>query len=78
MVGLAESIRYIIGNDISANDIENWFVNENWNTDNTEFALALESSDFDENEFLNSPINDLEIEDYLNTIDTSTLMNEIQ
>jgi len=62
--------------DITETDITSWYENGYGSTDNNELAAVLDTSDFDE-DFLSS-MNDDNIEDYLNTIDNTTLLNEIQ
>lgn len=63
-------------NTITQADIASWYENGYGDTDTNELAIALESSDFEDNIL---PSMDAEhLEDYLNTIDNSTLINEIQ
>lgn len=62
--------------DITEADISFWYENGYGNTNNEELAIVLDASDFDED--ILSSINDESLEDYLNTIDNSTLLNEIQ
>ena len=62
--------------DITEADITFWYENGYGSTDSNELATVIDNSDFDE-DFL-STINDDNIESYLNTIDNSILINEIQ
>lgn len=62
--------------DITQADIASWYENGYGSTNNVELATILDFSDFDED--ILASINDENLEDYLNTIDNSTLLNEIQ
>ncbi|TYP96090.1 hypothetical protein C7447_10927 [Tenacibaculum adriaticum] len=64
--------------DISSTDVENWYDSMLGYSNNTELAFAYDVSDFDESELSVVTINDDVIEDYFNSIDNSTLLNEIQ
>lgn len=59
--------------DLSTTEIENWLDTD---ISGTEIAEVISEIDFNEADFTNN-INDTEIEDYLDNIDTSTLLNEI-
>ncbi len=63
-------------NTITQADIASWYENGYGNTDINELAIILEPSDFEDN--ILPLINDENLEDYLNTIDSSTLINENQ
>lgn len=59
--------------DLSETEIENWLYAAN---DSNEISDALQITDFEETS-LTDNMNDVEIEAYLDNIDTSTLLNEI-
>lgn len=63
-------------NTITQADVASWYEDGYGNTDNNELAIALEASDFEEN--ILPSIEDENLEDYLNTIDSTTILNEIQ
>ena len=60
---------------LSDNDIEYWLDVNTLNS--TDIALVLENEILDENEFSFTDIKDETIEDYINSIDNSSLLNEI-
>ncbi|WP_369047536.1 hypothetical protein [Tenacibaculum sp. UWU-22] len=62
--------------NITPKEIELWYDSNYGSIDETEFASAIDSFNFDESEFLTS--NQNEIENYLENIDPATLINEIQ
>ena len=62
--------------DITQADVTSWYENGYGTTNNDELAITLDSSDFEEG--ILTSINDDNLEDYLNTIDDTTLLNEIQ
>jgi predicted DNA-binding protein len=62
--------------DITEADIASWYENGYGNTNNDELAMVLDSSDFEED--ILPSIEDDNLEDYLNTVDDSILLNEIQ
>ncbi|PKH51331.1 hypothetical protein CXF68_11840 [Tenacibaculum sp. Bg11-29] len=62
--------------DITEADITFWYENGYGSADSNELATVIDNSDFDE-AFLTT-INDESIESYLNTMDNSILINEIQ
>lgn len=59
--------------DLSATEIENWLYAAN---NSNEITEVLNITDFEETSITDS-MNDVEIENYLDNIDTSTLLNEI-
>ncbi|OSY88348.1 hypothetical protein WH52_06180 [Tenacibaculum holothuriorum] len=64
--------------DISSTEIENWLENGYTSINTTDLASVLDETDFNDNELIdNTTIEDIEIEDYLNSIDASSLINEI-
>ena len=64
--------------DISSTEIENWLENGYTSINTTDLASVLDETDFNDNELIdNTTIEDTEIEDYLNSIDASSLINEI-
>ena len=63
-------------NTITQADVASWYENGYGDTDTNELAIVLESSDFEEN--ILPSIDDENLEEYLNTIDSSTLINENQ
>ena len=64
--------------DISSTDVENWYESVVGYSNNTALALAYEMVDFEENELSIVNINNEVIEDYFNSIDNASLLNEIQ
>lgn len=62
--------------DITTVDVNNWY--ESTSIDNTELALVYEDTNVDEDVFLSSSVDNIDIEDYFNAVDTSTIINEIQ
>lgn len=62
---------------LTLTEVENWFDDNINDIDNDDLVVFLESSDLEEEEFISNPINDDILEEYLNTIDTSSLLNEI-
>lgn len=62
--------------DITTAEVNDWY--ESTDIDGTELALVYESTDVDENDFLDNTIDNSDIEDYFNSVDTSTIINEIQ
>ena len=61
--------------DITVADIESWYENGYQSIDNDELAMVLETTDFNENDFLNAS-SETDLENYLQTIDSSELVNE--
>lgn len=59
--------------DLSETEIENWLYAAN---DSNEITDILQVTDFEDTSITDN-MNDIEIEDYLDNIDTSTLLNEI-
>lgn len=68
----------IVFEDITITDVETWFDTGYGTTNNTEMAMVLEASDFDDTELFSVTLNNEAIENYLNTVDTNLLLNEIQ
>lgn len=62
--------------DITEADITFWYENGYGSTDSNELAAVIDNSEFDDAFF--ATIDDENIEGYLNTIDNSILINEIQ
>ncbi|MDO6676085.1 hypothetical protein Q4517_11070 [Tenacibaculum sp. 1_MG-2023] len=62
--------------DITITDIESWYENGYGDIDNSELATALNTSELEEDIF--ASISDETLEDYLSSVDTPTLINEIQ
>lgn len=62
--------------DITITDIESWYENGYGDIDNSELAVTLNTSELDED--ILASISDETLEDYLNSIDTPTLINEIE
>ncbi len=62
---------------LATTEVENWFDYTINNINSDDLALVLETSDFEENEFLSNSINDDILEEYLNAIETPSLLNEI-
>lgn len=63
--------------DITIDDLENWYGSGYENINNTEMIMILETSDFDNEEITSVNITDETIENYLNSVDTNTLLNNI-
>lgn len=63
-------------NDISATEIEAWYENGYGDVDNSDFVNIFDTTDFEEEDLLTINIDDNELENYLNTIDDSILLNE--
>lgn len=66
-----------IFDDITTTDINLWYEDGYGVTNNEELAIILDASDFDDTDLLSS-INTKSLEDYLNTIDNTMILNEIQ
>lgn len=64
--------------DVSVADIENWYDNGYGTTNNTELAMVLETSDFADDDISSINIDSNQLEDYFNTTDNTSLLNEIQ
>lgn len=64
--------------NISITEIENWYDNSYGITNNNEFAVLLEDSDFTNTEISSITINETVLEDYFNSIDSSELIKEIE
>ncbi|GFD76783.1 hypothetical protein MHM83_15640 [Tenacibaculum sp. Mcav3-52] len=62
--------------DITITDIESWYENGYGDIDNNELAATLNTSELDED--ILASISDETLEDYLNSVDTTTLINEIE
>ncbi|MEE3999316.1 hypothetical protein V1T75_03110 [Tenacibaculum sp. FZY0031] len=62
--------------DITTTDIESWYENGYGDIDNSELAATLNTSELDED--ILASISDETLEDYLNSVDTPTLINEIE
>ncbi|REH52356.1 hypothetical protein C7448_10388 [Tenacibaculum gallaicum] len=62
--------------DITITDIESWYENGYGDIDNSELATTLNTSELEEDIF--ASISDETLEDYLSSVDTPTLINEIQ
>ncbi|CAM1364659.1 conserved hypothetical protein [Tenacibaculum sediminilitoris] len=62
--------------DITITDIESWYENGYGKIDNTEFAATLNTLELEED--ILASISDETLEDYLSSVDTPTLINEIQ
>ncbi len=64
--------------DITINEAEEWLNFTYQNTDtNDDFLVAFEVSDFEENELDDSSINNNDLENYLNTLERTSIINEI-
>ncbi|MEX6625948.1 hypothetical protein [Tenacibaculum salmonis] len=63
--------------DITATEISLWYENGYGISNNEELGFVLDASVFDDTDILQS-INNQNLEDYLNTIDNTTLLNEIE
>lgn len=63
--------------DITLADVESWYENGYGDTNNEELAIAFNSSTIEDNDSLSS-ISDENLEEYLNDIDSSDFINEIQ
>lgn len=61
---------------ISDTDLENWLVDNTNNVNNDELAFVVEATDLNETEFSSHTINDSDLEEYLNSIETTSLLNE--
>lgn len=61
--------------NLSDNDIEYWLNDSSLNTN--DIALILEDEIINENEFSFADIKDESIEDYINSIDNASLLNEL-
>lgn len=61
---------------ITQADISSWYENGYGNTNNSELAIVLDTADFEED--ILPSINDNNLEDYINTIDDSSLLNDIE
>ncbi|MDY0781641.1 hypothetical protein [Tenacibaculum sp. IB213877] len=64
--------------DIKVTEIENWFENNYNSVATNEIAYAYDISKIEIDEFAPVTINDESLEEYLNTIDSSTLIEEIE
>lgn len=64
--------------DISTTEIASWYENGYGNITNSDLVVNFEEEDFNDNEFLTSSINEVDIENYLENVDPSTIINEIQ
>lgn len=62
--------------DITITDIEYWYENGYGDIDNSELAATLNTSELDED--ILASISDEILEDYLSSVDTPTLINEIE
>ncbi|WP_440121972.1 hypothetical protein [Tenacibaculum sp. Ill] len=62
--------------DITITDIESWYENGYGDIDNSELAVTLNTSELDED--ILASISDETLEDYLDSVDTPTLINEIE
>ncbi|WP_428740589.1 hypothetical protein [Tenacibaculum sp.] len=62
--------------DITIADVESWYDNGYGNTNTDELATVINPADIEED--ILSTISDENLEDYLNTIDNNTLLNEIE
>lgn len=61
---------------ISDSDIENWLVDNTNSINNDDLAFVVEITDIENNEFSTKSINDTDLEEYLNSIETTSLLNE--
>lgn len=64
--------------DVSVAEIENWYDNDYGTTNNTELTMVLETSDFTDDDISSINIDEKQLEDYFNTTDNSSLLNEIE
>lgn len=64
--------------DITITDIDSWYDNNNENINSSDLAMVFEASDFDDNILSENSIEDDSLEEYLNAVDPSTLLNEIK
>lgn len=65
-------------NDITSEELSSWFDNNSENLNSEELAMVFEPDDFDENELSDTTIDEINLEEYLNLIDSSSLLNEIE
>ena len=64
--------------DISNNEIVSWLENNYEEINTNTLAEAFTEKDFSDNELINNVnINDTEIENYLNNVDSSVILNEL-
>lgn len=61
---------------ITQADISSWYENGYGDTNNSELAIVLDTADFEED--ILPSINDTNLEDYINTIDDSSLLNDLE
>ncbi|CAM1347306.1 hypothetical protein [Tenacibaculum insulae] len=61
---------------ITQADISSWYENGYGDTNNSELAIVLDTADFEED--ILPFINDTNLEDYINTIDDSSLLNDLE
>ncbi|WP_440066168.1 hypothetical protein [Tenacibaculum discolor] len=62
--------------DITITDIESWYENGYGDIDNSELAVTINTSELEEDIF--ASISDETLEDYLDSVDIPTLINEIE
>lgn len=65
-------------NDITSEELSSWFDNNPENLNSEEFAIVFEENDFEENELAEATIDETNLEEYLNLIDSSSLLNEFE
>lgn len=63
-------------NELDFANIEDWYENGYIDTNDSDLALALEMTDFEEDEITSINFNDDNVENYLNSIDNTTIFNE--
>jgi hypothetical protein len=67
---------FTIEKEVTAQEIENWFDNDIYRISSDDITLAFEDIDLSDEE-VDTSINIDDIENYLENIDTTTLLNEI-
>ena len=64
--------------NIAITEVEKWVQNNINTINNDDLSIAFEASDFNETELISSSINNDEIEEYLQTVETSSILNELK